>query len=330
MSAETLSSWAAIATLDLEAASHKAFDEANEKLQLAAKEMREKGTLPDLKIETGVVLVTPQWAETALLRNAGNRQVTIGHVQRLVTLMKSGAWKLAQPLLFDEEGMLHDGQNRLLAVYFGGVEVPMTLMVVPKQEQLFAVVDNGKPRSASDALFVAGMNGQAPAISSAIQLLWKYEANALSSIKAPRGRKMEHLEVLAYAESHPGVGKVAHLLAGSFPKAISTIGNKGAAVAFAYLVKTIQGEASLIDFMKPLATGANLDEESVILALRNRLLGAGEDDEAISPSHRLALLIKAFNMVRNGTKVGKKGLYLRDNEKFPRVEASPSLSEAAE
>ena len=68
---------------------------------------------------------------------------------------------------------------------------------------------------------------------------------------------------------------------------------------------------------------------SPILALRNRLTQANEDDVKMPPAHRLALLIKAFGMYRNRMPVPRKGLFLRDNEKFPRIERDLSSDEAA-
>jgi hypothetical protein len=64
--------------------------------------------------------------------------------------------------------------------------------------------------------------------------------------------------------------------------------------------------------------------------LRNRLMSYQEGDDDLSQPHRLALIIKGFNMHRSGQTIGKRGFYLRDNEKFPRFEEMPLLAEAAQ
>jgi len=103
-------------------------------------------------------------------------------------------------------------------------------------------------------------------------------------------------------------------------------------VFFAWKVTAIYGVTVLEDFLFPLGTGANLPEDSPILALRTRLLKEDEDEGKMNQPRRLALLIKAFNMHLADKKVGNRGLYVRDNEKFPRFEESQSteMAEAAE
>jgi hypothetical protein len=88
----------------------------------------------------------------------------------------------------------------------------------------------------------------------------------------------------------------------------------------------------LDDFMVPLGSGANLAEDSPILALRNRLLREAEEDGTLNQPRRLALVIKAFNLHIAGKRVtGRGGLYVRDNEKFPRLDdVQPDLQTAAE
>jgi hypothetical protein len=312
--------WTPIVKLDLDTASASAFDEVVGKLAAAAKEAKEAGDLPDLDFETGVVTMTPQLAESCLLRNAGNRKVRLPHVKRLSKIMLNGGWKLAQPLLWD--GSLEEGQHRLWAVYLSGATIDTTLMVVPKQEQLFAVIDTGKGRSASDALYTAGSNGQSVAVAQAVSLLWRYDIGGLGISKQPKVRAMENIEVLNYAKERPEITSTAHLIAGSHPRAATVIGHKGVAVAFGYMLVKIFDEDALNEFYAPLGSGANLRELDPILALRDRLTRVGEDDEKMDAPHRLALMIRAFDLHRKGLQVSRtKGLYLRDNEKYPRLEA---------
>jgi hypothetical protein len=315
-----MSAWKPIVTLDLKTVSTKAFEEAISKLREHAK----TNPLPEIQVKTGeVITADPQFAEKALLRNAGNRKISLAHVQDLSEAMANGEWRLAQPWLFDEEMMSQDLQHRACAVYFGGHTIQTPVLVVPKQKDLFAFIDAGRSRDAAAALYTAGLNGQSAMVSQAINLIWRSEHKALSAFKMPAMRKMTNIEVLEYARSHPQIANTAHLVAGSFPRSMTTIGAKGVAVCFAYMVLQHYDTATLAAFLEPLATGANLDEDSPILALRNRLIGAGDDDQKLSKGHRLALLIKAFNWVREAKTVGKSGLYLKDNEKFPQIVTPP-------
>ena len=86
----------------------------------------------------------------------------------------------------------------------------------------------------------------------------------------------------------------------------------------------------LDDFLYPLGSGANLAEDSPILALRSRLNKEDESDDLNQP-RRLALLIKAFNLYSTNQTVNpKRGLILATNEKFPRIGWPHNLPAAAE
>jgi hypothetical protein len=310
--------WTPIVQVDLNTVSSEAFNEAIDTLHQNAATLESEGKLDELGFETGIVTMTPQLAEQCLLRNSGNRVVRLGHVKRLAAIMIGGGWKLAQPWLWD--GTLVDAQHRAWAVYLSGATIQTTFFVVPKQDQLFAVIDTGKGRTAADALHTAGANGLSPAIAQAVNLVWRYENNLLQAMKQTKIRAMENTEVIAYAKAHPGIVDAAHLVFGSHTQVVKVVNHKGVPVAFAHLVIEEHDEDTLNEFYQPLGNGANLAERSPILALRDRLARAGQDEEKLNPAHRLALLIKAFDMDRRGANVGNKGLFLRDNEKYPRLD----------
>ena len=138
--ANTAPSWAAIATADLATVGANAFAEAVEKIDLQAKEMRKAGNLPNISVKTGKMRITPEDAEKMLLHNGGNRRIRLGHVQEIAHQMQNALWRLAQPILFDEDDDLLEGQHRLLAIYFGRLTVELMVMVVPVQPDLFAVI----------------------------------------------------------------------------------------------------------------------------------------------------------------------------------------------
>jgi hypothetical protein len=318
--------WTPIVQVDLATVSTDAFEEAVNQLHQTAETLQEADKLPDLdEMKTGIITMTPQLAEQCLLRNAGNRLVKLGHIKRLAAIMLGGGWKIAQPWLWD--GTLVDAQHRAWAVYLSGATIQTPVFVVPKQDQLFAVIDTGKGRSAADALHTAGANGQSTAIAQAVNLVWRYEHQLLSAMKQVKVRAMENTEVIAYAKAHPGIADAAHLIFGSHTQVPKIVGHKGVPVAFGHLVIEEYDEPTLTEFYIPLGSGANLTERSPVLALRDRLARAGDNEEKMTPAHRLALLIKAFEMERNGLTVGNKGLFLRDNEKYPRLNSGKTSAE---
>lgn len=327
-------SWTAIATADLAKISPNAFVDVMEKIDDRAREMREAGLLPDIAIKTGVMKITPQIAERMLLRNTGNRRPRLNQVQEIAILMQKGYWRLAQPLLFDENSDLLDGQHRLFAIYFGGHTIETTVMVVPVQENTFSVIDSGRRRNGADTLYTAGVTGGVEASTAgAIGLLYRYDRHELGSVKQPHLPKISNLELLFYNQAHPEVADAAREVASDFPLATKVIDDRGVAAAFAYLVNQNFDDGVLHDFYMALGRAEDTYEprrspDDPIEAVYKRLVESDlSKKDKLSNPRKLGLLIKAFQLDAAGMKVGRNGVFLRDNEKFPSIEETPSKDE---
>jgi hypothetical protein len=324
-----MTSWTPAVTLDLATASGPAFEEAKAKFRDWAK----VGPADDLILKDGWLTITPEIAEKMLRRNAMNRKIGLAPVKKYAHDMASGEWaETSQGLGFDDKGHLVDGQHRLWACYLSGVPFATYVVTsVKSRKHLFAYYDTGKLRSAGDALYTSGNNGLSSILAGAIQLASLYDNHALHIYKS-KGRRLSNPETLQYASEHPNLSAATHMIEANFSRAIQVIGSKPVAAFFAWKAIEAYGENELEDFLLPLGTGANLAEDSIILALRNRLMNAGADDgeKGMSKPHRLALLIKAFLMNVNGEKLPKRGVYLRDNEPFPRLDPPADVANAAE
>lgn len=302
--------------IDLETASAVAFKEWVEEL---SKLPKPEGKLD---IADGWHDVSPLKALDWWLRSGGNRNTHFATVKKYWRAFVAGEWKkTGQPLIFTESGKFQDGHHRTLASIAGNVSFTTYVVAsVPDDPMLFAYLDNIKPRSLGDALFTAGINGQTKMLGEAIEIAWRAEHNALTvRDKQPPIIKITQPEGVIWAKANPKLVEAVHLVAGSFSKAAKIVG-PGAAAFFAW--KALDGICdveTLSDFMDPLGSGANLDDDSPTLALRNRLLRAEEDDVKVEKHQKLALTIKAFNLYLGGQTVGKKGLFLRDNERFPEI-----------
>ena len=325
-----MTSWTPAVTLDLGTASGQAFEDAKAKFN----EWSKAAPPADLSLKDGWLTVIPEIAEKMLRRNAGNRKVGLGAVKQYADDMKSGGWmETSQGIGFDEKDQLVDGQHRLWACYLSGESFKVYVVTkVPAHDALFAFYDMGKGRNAADALYTAGVNGLSATIAGAAQISANYDAKTLRVNRSKGGKKLSAYETLVYAKQRPDLIDAAHVVEQNFSRAVNVIGSKPVAAFFGWKAITAYGERALESFMIPLGSGANLAEDSVILGLRNRLMNAGNDEDTLSKSHRLALLIKGFLMHVAGAKLPKRGLYLRDNEAFPRLEPSEAQTpaEAAE
>lgn len=311
--------WTPAVALDLETASSAAFQATIAQFQ----EWSQARPDEPLGLPTGWHEIPPELSEKLLRRNKRNRRVSLETVKKYARRMQAGQWrKTGQPILITETEEVYDAQHRLWAGYLGSVTFPSYVVAdVPEQEDLFAYIDDSKPRNAADSLYTSGSNGLAPMVAAAIKIAFRYEHNALGILKQKPLRSMDNIEVVTYSRQHPGLVTACHDMASNYGRATSVIGNKGVAGFAAWKISENFGPRVLGAFMAPLGSGANLAEGNPILALRNRLMGMQEEqNEDLGAQHRLALLIKAFLMFRSDQTVGKRGLYMRDNERYPRFE----------
>jgi hypothetical protein len=195
-------------------------------------------------------------------------------------------------------------------------------------------IDCGKPRSASDALYTAGVgNGLARVHAKAIELLIRLDHDALGPVKSIRFRPINQREILAYALSRPDYLQAVNRVFGAYPDAVRVIGSRPAAAAFAWLITRSYDEQVVDRFMRALGSGAMLSEDDPVLALRAALTIPAEDGTKMPVRTRLALLTKAFMMVVNDQRMtrGRGGkivsLAIAHNERFTKVE--PVVTEAA-
>lgn len=330
MSASTTGEgWTPAVELNLDTASPAAFQETLDRFGEWSKAAKPVGPFA---LATGWHDITPDICEDLLRRNQKNRKVSFATVRKYYRAMKNGQWQpTGQPLLINQDGKIEDCQHRAWAGYLGKVTFrSFVVSDVPVIKELFAYIDDGKPRSASDALYTSGNNGMSATIAGTVKLAWRYDADGLTVMaKQPRIQEASIPEVLAYARNNPGLGEAVHLLVSNYGKAAAIIGDKAVASLFLWKAAELHGEGVVGSFLMAVGIGAKLDEDSPILAFRERLREANNDEEDMPKERRLALLTKAFNLHIAGKKVGRGGLYVRDNEKFPRIEQKP-MAEAAE
>jgi hypothetical protein len=118
------------------------------------------------EMQSVVLEITPVQAEELLKWNQGNRPINIGAVDRLAAAIQRGEWILThQGIALAPDGMLLDGQHRLMAIAKAGVPCPMMVSFnVPKSA--FMVTDTGVRRKTSHILQMS------PEIVAAATCMW--------------------------------------------------------------------------------------------------------------------------------------------------------------
>lgn len=331
--------WRPPVVLDLNTASPQALEVAASQLKLHFAQH----PVSALALTMGWHTITPEVALGLLARNRGNRRLMLSAIRKYARSMREGVWKkTGQPLVFDRQGQLSEGQHRLYACLWGGHA--FTTMVVTDasdEPDIFAFIDNGAPRTAADALFTAGANGCSKQVASATIIAARFEAGAFRINSLPRMEQMQPWEVMAYVEANPSLVAAAHTVVSNFSRAAKVIGHMGAATFFAWQVIERYGLDELDAFLTPLGTAApGLAEDNPIRALLERLRAV--EGPHLAMQQRLALLIKAFGLHysddtvvvhapprRRGQPPQPTGLFLADNEEFPQFPPVEAAREAA-
>jgi hypothetical protein len=103
-------------------------------------------------MRTMEVNVTPELAREYLAHNTGNRPVDRSHVRRLADELRGGRWRRThQGIAFDSQGVLKDGQHRLLAIIDTGIPAMLQVTTDVDPEAMDAI-DQHRVRTAAQIL----------------------------------------------------------------------------------------------------------------------------------------------------------------------------------
>jgi len=328
---EKAAEWQPRFVLDLSTARGKAFEEITTEFE----KWRSEAPLPPLEITDGWHLITPKMAEELLKRNpvGANRKALLSTITYYSAQMKRGDWpKTGQPVIFKDNGDLADGQHRLWAGYLSGTAFETYVVTnVPSHPRLFAYIDNGKIRSAANALQTAGLNGVSPLIVKVLDQAYAYENGLFSVNSVQKRERMSPVQYLDSLEAHPNARMAAKLAVSDYSEASDLAERE--VVAFAAMEIIDKYDELVSDaFFNQLGGVEETDENGPIEALRKLLQKEMlKLKDGMKKHQKLGNIIKAFNLwIAN--ELPKKNWSLRVDENFPRF-AEPEadkLPEAAE
>jgi hypothetical protein len=318
--------------LDFSTCSKAAFDDAVVALITERTQRKASGHLPANPFGAdGWYDITPGMSHDALLLSSGNRSIAFLTVRTYATDMADGHWMPTTEAIGFAQGELDNGHHRFFASYLGGHTFRSFVITSgPQFDYRFAYYDQGKRRSVADSLYIGGWNGASRVIATMIaELAVRYEAGMLGVAKQPRFRKPSPSAALHFMHNHSDLRDSARYILANHAEAINMVQSKPAAIFFGHLIMKHYGEPVLDDFFHSLALGANLAEDSVMLALRNRLLAPEPEGQETPARGRLALLIKGFKLHMAGEVMPRSrgrimGMSFPDpGQPFPRIEPPP-------
>tara|TARA_B100000900_G_scaffold406153_1_gene416780 strand:- start:63 stop:980 length:918 start_codon:yes stop_codon:yes gene_type:complete len=132
-------------------------------------------------ISTFEMDVSPQMAQYILIHhNKDNRKVTNSQVNKISKSIREDGWlRDGQPLTFNVEGNITEGQHRLHAIVAEGVTVPMVI-VLGVELDCFTNVAPAKPRRPEDEIQRKDKSAKPAEVSTLRQLLKRRQGEQLT------------------------------------------------------------------------------------------------------------------------------------------------------
>lgn len=115
-----------------------------------------------MSYHTSVERIGPERARELLSHNYdNNRNVRRAYVSQLAEVMRQGRYmsENGQTIVVgDDDGVLYDGQHRLMAIDESGVTLKMIVAYITEGKEKFKTIDANTPRSASDFVSLPNRN----------------------------------------------------------------------------------------------------------------------------------------------------------------------------
>jgi hypothetical protein len=274
------------------------------------------GLAPETHTVT-TIIITPETAQNWLGANTHNRRILEARVATYTKDMQEGRWEFTgDAIQFDTNGVLLNGQHRLLACIRSGVSFKCVVVRGLKPEAQDAI-DMGGGRTAGQVVEMAGVK-YGTAIAAISKLIVEYENYDKAFGKSKGGPSP--IEVSRFALKHGAEIESEGALAAAlkFGKHLGAYSVAGFCYHEFYKIDKDLTEK----FFDELLAGGS-PNTSPLFHLRERLL-SGRSKAAKSRLIRryvLAIFIKAWNAYVTGTPMK----YLRWRETGPNPEEFPSI-----
>lgn len=266
-------------------------------------------------------LVTPAVAQAWLDTQVKNRPVQRASMLSYRADMIAGRWTYtANPICFDWDGHLIDGQNRLEAL--AGVEMRNMALIfavargLDPDAQMF--MDQGARRTAGQQLGLKGITS-GTAIAAGVRMAMVWERGHLFTDRWSGSAPVTPTEVIEWTSSHPEAVELCQ----RFLARVRQIGLRpSTGLAFVVRVGAVMPE-ELDLFFNEMHSLENLQPGSPTLAFAKRISRTRQDANLVmSDVAQLGFLIRTWNAWVNGT----TRLRLQtptggfDADNFPRVD----------
>ena len=257
--------------------------------------------------------ITPDDAQRILTEGSSNRPLNEKQIARHAFDMVNGLWEqTGEPIKFDDQGRLIDGQHRLNAVVKSRITIEF-VVISGLSTKAQDTMDSGRKRSLSDQLSMRGYKNTNQ-MAAAITLLMSWDHTGKPSRV---DFKSSNLQSLRWLENHSGI-EASMAVSDLARRTVKYPG--GLAAAVHYRMSTIS-PANADFFWKVLGDGKSVSGTTTIVTLRERMIKAAIKKEGsaqrMSDVYRAALTIRAWNAWIEGRDLVKLVWRPEIGEQFP-------------
>jgi len=255
-------------------------------------------------IEFRVIAITPEQAKKMLEKNKINRKLSRKKVLQYIAEMLKNNWLFTgDPISFDSNGNLINGQHRLQAIVESG-KPQLLLVIVNLDTECFKVLDTGKARNGGDVLHIAGYKYD-HILSSVIKkiIMWNrgfthvISSGTISNVVAAGAgsNTVTNTDIIEFARQNKDrLYKIINTITSTYKSRL--IGNSDLCFAYWLFSKINDHDADV--FIKQIVIGTDLNQYSPSYLFRERMIRNQASKEKLSSKMILALLIKAWNKYR--------------------------------
>lgn len=242
-------------------------------------------------------VITPDMARELLSYNTHNRRSRSRVVSAYAADMIAGTWRWnGESIKFGKDGVLLDGQHRLLAVI--EADVPVSMLVIRGLEaDTQETIDGGAKRKFSDLLQLRGETNftSLAAITRAVNT-WEAGFRRIGANYAPT-----HSQLLLTLEKYPWLREIAHDVA----KVAKGCGLTPTVSGLCWWLFAQLDDDDARFFFDRLADGQYLQQGDAVYELRRAIKSTESVRGERSAVYMTAITIKAWNAFRDGKPVGQ-------------------------
>lgn len=251
-----------------------------------------------------VMEITPERAREMLEHNyEDNRNLRKFYANQLATVMRNGRYvaENGQTIVFGEDdGVLYDGQHRLMAIALSGVPQTMLVVWITNGKEAYKTIDNGTRRTVSDFLRLPDRNVVA-AVAKVMACVEYGDAPLLSCLLGKMGTKesIDRSLVIAYAEQN-GECLVESCRMGSRMRGAVNCGAQSTFALFVELVAYCGTDEYLSEFVEEFTKPAS--EYLTVTAAKTailRMTAKKQTSQGLDKKWLLGTLLDAYTHFRS-------------------------------